>query len=257
MSEFINQPKNILLIIDPQNDFTDIPETFSKITYISKDSTNPFDQTSESAGLPVGPATKEQNLYFAEDFPEDKKEPINGAKADLDKLVDFLKINGDKFHEIHVSLDSHTKNHIGHIGFWDIKSFENEKTKKQEIRPRPLQQFYVKPEGTDTDEPYKIYVKNFGEIHDKTQLITDEQKKKYEKEFIEVIAEPANKELKEWAYRYILKMQDLRKSNESKPVPCLWAEHCIRGENGWKVYKPLLDDIKLSSLALMTILLSS
>jgi hypothetical protein len=237
MAESIDQQKKnrVLLIIDPQNDFVDIPETFNK--RIPKDSPNPFDQISESAGLPVGPATKEQNLYFAPDFSEDKKEPINGAKADLDKLAGFLAKNGGEFDEIHVSLDSHTKNHIGHIGFWKKKTVTIDG--KDETRPRPLQQFYVKPEGTEPqDGKYHIYVKNFNEV-----VVPGK----------EVEIETSNSDLQEWAYRYILKMQNLRKNDNSKPEPCLWAEHCIisdeknNAENGWMVYEPLskvLDELQ-------------
>jgi nicotinamidase-related amidase len=48
------------------------------------------------------------------------------------------------------------------------------------------------------------------------------------------IAKPVNANLKLWAYNYISQMQ-----NTTKPPPCLWAEHCIRGEKGWEVYEPL------------------
>lgn len=192
MSEFIDQPKNILLIIDPQNDFTDIPETFSKR---NPEYTNtPFDQQSDSAGLPVP-----------------------GAKADLDKLAVFLNENGDKFDEIHVSLDSHSKNHIGHIGFW------NKVEVNGVMQPRPLQQFYVK-EGQEN----KIFIGDFGVLAAVRQNPE-----------VEVKVKDENEELQEWAYKYVKKMQD----DPNKPVPCLWAEHCIKGSDGWKVYEPLLNEL--------------
>lgn len=191
MAEFIN-PKNILLIIDPQNDFVDIPETFIKRDPPYNDT--PFDQKSNSAGLPVP-----------------------GAKADLDKLAVFLRENGDKFDEIHVSLDSHTKKHIGHIGFW------NKVEVNRVMQPRPLQQFYVK-DGQEN----KIFIGDFGV--DAAVPQTPE---------VEVKVKDENEELQEWAYKYVKKMQD----DPNKPVPCLWAEHCIKGSDGWKVYEPLLIEL--------------
>ena len=39
------------------------------------------------------------------------------AEEDAKKIVEL--INSGKFDEIHVSLDTHTKNHIGHSGFYN------------------------------------------------------------------------------------------------------------------------------------------
>ena len=64
--------KNILLIIDPQNDF----------------------HTKDGATLPV-----------------------TNSENDAIKIVKL--INSRNFDEIHVSLDTHTKNHIGHSGFYN------------------------------------------------------------------------------------------------------------------------------------------
>ena len=63
--------KNVLLIIDPQNDFT------------------------EGGSLQVP-----------------------GATEDYENMITMLNSVGDKFNEIHVSLDTHTENHIGHPNFW-------------------------------------------------------------------------------------------------------------------------------------------
>jgi len=199
MAEFIN-PKNILLIIDPQNDFVDIPETYAKRLPPYKDT--PFDQQSDSAGLPVP-----------------------GAKDDLDKLAVFLEKNGDKFDEIHVSLDSHTKTHIGHIGFWEENPIE-----EGYVVPRPLQEFYV------IDNDPEIYIGENRAINIKTTGKIEEMPIPVGKVKTKV------PELQEWAYKYIKKMQE----DPNKPIPCLWAEHCIKGSDGWKVYEPLL--IQLNKL---------
>ena len=130
--------------------------------------------------------------------------PVPNAKNDMDKLADFLKKNPTFFDEIHVSLDSHTASHIGHRGFWS-----------PDTDIRPLQTFLV----NDNDPNYNIY-------------IGDALGKKIEPE---KKAKTYNDSLQLWAYHYILLMQ--RKTG--KPPPCLWAKHCIRGGEGWKVYGPL------------------
>ena len=75
--------KNILLIIDPQNDFSDIDGTNRKVN-----------------GSLV----------------------VNGSSEDYKKIIAFIETNKDKLHEIHVSLDTHTLRHIGHPAFWSRKN---------------------------------------------------------------------------------------------------------------------------------------
>ena len=175
---------NVLLIIDPQNDFTD-----------ELDGQNLYNS---SGGLPVP-----------------------GAKNDLDKLSRFLKKFPNKFDEIHVSLDSHTKRHIGHIGFWKSESELSDEDKNNHYTvPNPYDVFYVDEKDATQQNIY----------------IDKDYTKKVKTNY---------PELQVWAYNYILAMQNLRKIDPTKPEPCLWAEHCIIGkfendtENGWKIYKPL------------------
>jgi nicotinamidase/pyrazinamidase len=73
---------NKLLIIDPQNDFTDLP--YTDVDGIKKE------------GLLSVP-----NSY-----------------KDYGRLIHLLNNIGDKINEIHVSLDTHTEKHIGHPKFW-------------------------------------------------------------------------------------------------------------------------------------------
>lgn len=75
-------PKNILLIIDPQNDFSDAKSHIR-----------------EAAGSLA----------------------VSGASADYEKIIEFINKNNNKIHEIHVSLDTHTDRHIGHPKFWQVK----------------------------------------------------------------------------------------------------------------------------------------
>lgn len=187
---------NILLIIDPQKDFCDIEETSSK-----QKGTLPFNQTSDSAGLPVP-----------------------GASNDLKRLCDFLKTNPTAFKEIHVSLDSHTKTHIGHIGFWTPDDYQPTEV---HALPIPLETFYIDPTTPDFD----IFVGDFlGNPKSPPQK-----------------AYTYKKELQKVAYAYVYLMQEKRKKDPTLPIPCLWAEHCIIGENGWNLYEPLkttLEELK-------------
>lgn len=135
------------------------------------------------------------------DFVE-KYEPslsVSGASNDMNKLAIFLEQNPKLFDEIHVSLDSHTVNHIGHESFW---------SKDKKWKPNVFEHFYVY-EG----DP-KIYVGK------------SESEKRETK--------TADPHLHPWAYHYILEMK-----KEKKPIPCLWPTHCILGEKGWQIYEPL------------------
>ena len=80
--------KNILLVIDPQNDFTDA-------SYTNHD----------------GSKSKFGDLYLG-------KLCVGGASGDYERLITLLDTNGKDFNEIHVSLDTHTEKHIGHPKFW-------------------------------------------------------------------------------------------------------------------------------------------
>ena len=87
--------KNVLLIIDPQNDFSD-------------------DRIGYTPSLPVGGSTKDYGRIiefinrFSENYP------------------------GEKLDEIHISLDTHTQYHIGHTDFWQIIDKEGDKPRNPE-----------------------------------------------------------------------------------------------------------------------------
>ena len=76
-----------LLIIDPQNDFCDLPETW-----------RPLDPLT---GKPVAPAL-----------------PVSGAHADMQRLAGFIRQAGDALTDITVTLDSHHRVDIAHPTFW-------------------------------------------------------------------------------------------------------------------------------------------
>lgn len=81
-------PRSIhLLIVDPQNDFCDLPEP-----YLPRD---------PLTGLAVQPAL-----------------PITGAHADMQRLARFIDATADALTSITVTLDSHHRVDIAHPTFW-------------------------------------------------------------------------------------------------------------------------------------------
>jgi len=76
-----------LLIIDPQNDFCDLPEAWC-----------PTDPVSGARATPAL--------------------PVAGAHADLQRLAAFIRDAGDQLDDITVTLDSHNRLHIAHPTFW-------------------------------------------------------------------------------------------------------------------------------------------
>ncbi len=80
--------KTHLLIIDPQNDFCDLPESW----------------------CPVNPATSE---------PMAPALPVAGAHADMLRLATFLRNTTKQISAITVTLDSHHRFDIAHPTFWN------------------------------------------------------------------------------------------------------------------------------------------
>jgi nicotinamidase/pyrazinamidase len=82
-----------LLVIDPQNDFCDIPES----------------------ELPVDPATVSAGAAAPMVRPA---LPVAGADADMKRLAAFIDRVGNKLYDIHVTLDSHNPVDIAHPTWW-------------------------------------------------------------------------------------------------------------------------------------------
>lgn len=76
-----------LLVIDPQNDFCDLPAAWQPTDVLT--------------GQRVAPAL-----------------PVPGAHADLQRLAQFIRRQGARLDAITVTLDSHQRFDIAHPGFW-------------------------------------------------------------------------------------------------------------------------------------------
>ncbi len=79
---FLKMKNNLLLIIDPQNDFC-----------------NPGDSSGKNRG----------SLY------------VDGAETDMSRLSDWIKSNKENLDSIYITLDSHQPNDISHSNFWTDK----------------------------------------------------------------------------------------------------------------------------------------
>ena len=79
-----------LLVIDPQNDFCDLPEAWQG--------------TDPASGAHWAPSL-----------------PVPGAHADLQRLAKFITAQGHAIDAITVTLDSHQRYDIGHPGFWQTQ----------------------------------------------------------------------------------------------------------------------------------------
>ncbi len=81
-------PRNIqLLVIDPQNDFCDLPAAWQPVDALT--------------GQRTAPAL-----------------PVPGAHADMQRLAGFIRQQGHQLDAITVTLDSHQRLDIAHPGFW-------------------------------------------------------------------------------------------------------------------------------------------
>ncbi len=79
-----------LLVIDPQNDFCDLPEAWHG--------------TDPASGAHWAPSL-----------------PVPGAHADLQRLAKFITAQGHAIDAITVTLDSHQRHDIGHPSFWQTQ----------------------------------------------------------------------------------------------------------------------------------------
>lgn len=76
-----------LLVIDPQNDFCDVPTAWQPIHPLT--------------GKPIAPAL-----------------PVAGAHADMQRLAEFITKQGAAIGAITITLDSHQRHDIAHPDFW-------------------------------------------------------------------------------------------------------------------------------------------
>lgn len=169
--------KVVVLIIDPQNDFSDNM-------------------------VPAAPLQ------------------VAGAEQDYANICDFINRN-PKIDEIHVSLDTHTPNHIGHKGFWVDFAYERDKPESPENPKNPPPPFTTL-------------------TLDKDNKITGSNEKHYK---------PANDRFDAYAIDYI---RDFTPNSVGKYPPnnrhqkdaYVWPTHCLEGDPGHKIHKKIGECLK-------------
>ena len=90
-----------MLIIDPQNDFLDIPDNELPISFAD------VIAMTGGASVPVFPTPLARPSL-----------PVPGATADMKRLAAFIEANLYRINDIHVTLDSHHNLDVAHPMFW-------------------------------------------------------------------------------------------------------------------------------------------
>jgi nicotinamidase-related amidase len=142
------------------------------------------------------------------DFTEGGKLQVPGATKDYENMITMLKSVGDKFDEIHVSLDTHTENHIGHPNFW-------KQTNGSDI---PNSIFILDIDSNDTITGSNILtgVPNV----DQTQSI-------------EVVPRQENLDLLKYVKDYLKWFNTSANTHGQRCF--IWFQHCIEKSDGHKV----------------------
>jgi nicotinamidase-related amidase len=166
------------------------------------------------------------------DFHEGGNLPVEGAKADSERIIKLLEAKKDDITQIFVSLDTHTSYHIGHPGFWKYAdATDNKSLLDTDIKLQLPVQLDIDEHNNihivNVDSTknirlmpffYKETIENFvdNEIYDKNYTILLNYTKWYIKQF---------------------------KGKEFKPM--IWPEHCIENSFGHGIYQKLANALNL------------
>ena len=106
-----------LLVIDPQNDFCDLPEACW-----------PIDPAGPLSGKRLAPAL-----------------PVPGAHADMQRLAAFLHGAGDAIHAVTVTLDAHHRLDIAHPACWEVAQEQAQDQSQDQAQAGAVQWVPVSP----------------------------------------------------------------------------------------------------------------
>jgi nicotinamidase-related amidase len=209
------------------------------------------------------------------DFCEGGNLPVEGAKADLDRVCKFIEAMGDKINEIHVTLDTYSENHIGHAGFWQEYTLKGSNTNDEKDSSFTAFNPNLKRDGSNQpDKPeFKIdkstpilYIPFKDENGNVSMPIynVDPNDKIYNESYkgsfgtfviksskeneVDRYITPKNPKFLDYVDRYFSNMMELPKIDTNvdpmyfeKDVPMIWSQHCIRDTHGYFIYQPLVD----------------
>ena len=171
--------KKVLLIIDPQTDFSDMAE---------------------------GLRTKNGSLV------------VPGSSKDYERIIDLIK--KEKFHDIHVSLDTHTECHIGHPDFWEVKLTENSEWEAATDANSGLTILSISAENVISG--FNIITKTTSEFRPRC----------YDEESYPALCQYVNEYL-----RFYSRDEDgkCKPENKKEQFAWIWFNHCLENTEGHKV----------------------
>jgi len=169
--------------------------------------------------------------------------PVEGAEDDMKRIIKMITLNGSLIDEIHISLDSHTPEHIAHAKFW-----EKNDSSEDVVKPHTMLAL--------VDVSNNELEKNQDNFHENNYIIKDIDPKT--KKIIGNTYLPKNKELLSYVKNYMFKLTYKGDSND-KPSLYIWPDHCIITEqhlkdgnetnesetptDGWKVHNQLWEAV--------------
>lgn len=186
--------KNILLIIDPQNDFTP-----------------------SYSGWKGGTLAVDGSI-------EDYGRIIEMIKRSTSKKNEGISSIGNpdlKFDQIHVSLDTHTKYHIGHPAFWLTSDNDGAEWKA----------------ANDDEDGLNVLTMNGDKITGKSLVPPEYQSNAQKNRLPSRLYKPVNEKNVEYVKSYFNFYQS--KKNIHKLNPTIWKTHCLEDSQGHKIYEPL------------------
>lgn len=175
--------KNILLIIDPQNSFSD-----------------------EKTGV-----RKTGSLA------------VTNSSNDYLKIISFIEKNKAFIDEIHISLDTHTDRHIGHVDFWQSRAIGEETFNDcTEVEMRDV--LRILRVDIDKTRGNKIIGSSILEGKPDREYIPRNYSGGNSTEYTRLC---------KYVESYILSYN--RGKNKHSQVPWIWPKHCIEGSDGHKI----------------------
>ena len=144
------------------------------------------------------------------DFHEGGNLAVAGADADSKRILAFIKLNLQNINKIFVSLDTHTKNHIGHPGYWKV----------------------VDENGDDVDDPEPLKSMTVFSFHTERAIkgTWKDPKKKLPDEVRFYAPERAGEDILSWTINYVKNIEKY-----GKGPALIWPTHCIEGSEGHKI----------------------
>lgn len=157
---------------------------------------------------------------------------VPGAKEDYDRIIKLMNGNKIEFNEIHVSLDTHNKDHIGHSDFWEKKSGDGWVPLQNDENRKDVFMLLSVDENNEIKAQY-IPGLDGHPLHP--------NRKNYQDDVL--ILRAKKKEYRDYAVEYIKYLNS--KVKQTGLAPTIWDTHCVVGTEGHTVASPLKEALDL------------